>query len=106
MEYDSARDRMRERTDSRLADVLNMTVDEVKNTRLTARRRMSLTVHAATDAGCAGSDAGLTCIDQRSLLKPDNFSAPVQVIDDVCRNVSPSLRGNMPIICEFGRPYF
>jgi len=31
---------------------------------------------------------GLTCIDQRSLKRPEGFPNPVQVMDDVCKSVS------------------
>jgi len=106
VEYDHARDEMRKQTDSRVASTLNMTPEEVEQTLLNVRRRVGFGVNVTSDAGCIRSDPGLTCIDQRSLKKPDSFPDPVQVIEDVCKNVSPTMHGNVPIVCEFGRPYF
>jgi hypothetical protein len=106
VEYDHARDEMREQTDSRVASALNMTAEEVKKTLLDIRRHVGVRVNVATDAGCIRSDPSLTCIDQGSLKRQDGFPDAVQVIDDVCRNVSPTMHGNVPIACEFGRPYF
>jgi hypothetical protein len=100
---------MRQQTNIRVAEALNMTADEVAATILSSKLqplKYSMGVSVATGAGCMRADPGLICIDQRQLEKPDQFPDPVHVTDEPCAHFVPTKHGNLPILCEFGKSNF
>ena len=105
--YDPSIEKREQQIDARTADALNMTADEVRSIiRDSLHPQHKGGVNVATDAGCLRSDPGITCIDPRSLRRSANFPNPVTVIDDVCRDIKPTMLGNQSIICAFGQVIF
>lgn len=100
---------LRQRTNKRVAQALNMTADEVAAVILNARiqpTKESMQIDVATDAGCRRADPGLICIDQRQLKEPNKFPDPIRVIDEACAHSAPTKHGTLPVLCEVGKPYF
>jgi hypothetical protein len=108
-EYDPRPAMMRQQTNNRAAEALNMTADEVAAIFLNSKiqhQKYRIGLNVATDAACMRADPGLICIDQRQLKTPDHFPDPVHVIDEACAHYVPTKHGNLPVLCEFGKSNF